>query len=415
MNKLLRAKRTDTLKIDNCVDFKMQAFRWASHFETVCYFDNNEYFGYNHHSYESLIAVGEESSISKFKGDSFSAFKKLKEYWNQKKDWFFGFLSYDLKNEVEALESDNFDGLSFPEMHFFQPRYVIEIFKNKVRIHSKEAPADKIFEEIQKAKPIAQVKSKTDPFQSLRSRISKKEYLQTIESIRQHIIEGDIYEMNFCQEFFAEKRSLDPSDTFHRLSHLSKAPFTTFYKRKDQYLMCASPERFLKKEGNKLISQPIKGTTRRGQNGRDDLLLAEELFNSEKDRAENVMIVDLVRNDLARSCKPGSVQVDELFGIYCFEQVFQMISTVSGELRDDIHFVDALKNAFPMGSMTGAPKVMSMQLIERYEKTKRGLYSGAVGYITPSGDFDFNVVIRSILYNANEAIFVFTSRWSDRV
>ncbi len=400
MNKLQTGNKSESIKIHNCIEFKTLVFQWASQFDTICYFDNSEYSGYHHHSFEGLVAVGEESNILKLRGDSIQAFEELKKYWNLKKDWLFGFLSYDLKNEVEALSSNNFDGLSFPEMHFFQPSCVIEIFEEEVRIHSKSTPARKILEEIQEKHFQFPTQKIINPFQSLQPRISKEEYIQTIESIRQHIIEGDIYEMNFCQEFFAEKTSLDPIDTFQRLCNLSKAPFSTFYKRKDQYLMCASPERFLKKEGPRLISQPIKGTTRRGQNGRDDLLLAEELFNSEKDRAENVMIVDLVRNDLARSCKPGTVKVEELFGIYSFEQVFQMTSTVSGVLRDDIHFVDAIKNAFPMGSMTGAPKVMSMQLIEHYEKTRRGLYSGAIGYITPSGDFDFNVVIRSILYNA---------------
>lgn len=399
MNKQTIVQPADTLKISNCAAFKASAFQWARQFDTVCFFDNNEYPGYNHHSFEGLIAVGEASCILKLQGDSQPAFETLKKYWNQKKDWLFGFLSYDLKNEVENLSSNNFDGLGFPEMHFFQPLHVIEIFKNQVRIHSKNTPATKIFDEIEKGLTKRNISKPITLFKTLQPRISKEEYTRTVESIRQHIIEGDVYEMNFCQEFFAEKTALDPFHTFRRLSNLSKAPFSAFYKKDDRYLLCASPERFLKKEGNRLISQPIKGTTRRGQSGRDDLLLAEELFNSVKERAENVMIVDLVRNDLARSCKPGSVQVDELFGIYSFEQVFQMISTVSGELREEVHFVDAIKNAFPMGSMTGAPKVMSMQLIEHYEKTRRGLYSGAIGYISPSGDFDFNVVIRSILYN----------------
>ena len=210
----------------------------------------------------------------------------------------------------------------------------------------KESIPQKVFEDIQKSKPI---RESEQVFKTLKPRISKEEYIQTINSIRNNIIEGDIYEMNFCQEFYAENTSLNPYDTFLRLSNLSKAPFTTFYKRKDQYLLCASPERFLKKEGNRLISQPIKGTARRGQNGRDDLLLAEELFNSEKDRAENVMIVDLVRNDLARSCKPGSVVVDELFGIYSFEQVFQMISTVSGRIARRSPFCGCDQKCLPDG------------------------------------------------------------------
>ena len=163
--------------------------------------------------------------------------------------------------------------------------------------------------------------------------------------------------------------------------------------------MCASPERFIKKEDKKLTSQPIKGTIRRGKSPEEDELLRDQLRNSEKERAENMMIVDLVRNDLARSCKPGSVVVEEMFGVYPFKYLFQMISTISGELREQVHFIDAIKNAFPMGSMTGAPKIKAMQLIEKYEVAKRGVFSGAVGYITPNGDFDFNVVIRSIFYN----------------
>jgi para-aminobenzoate synthetase component 1 len=180
----------------------------------------------------------------------------------------------------------------------------------------------------------------------------------------------------------------------------SPVPFGAFVKSNGCYLMCASPERFLKKTGNRMLSQPIKGTSKRGVNEAEDIALKQALLNSEKERAENLMIVDLVRNDLARSAKTGTVKVEELFGIYSFEQVHQMISTVSATLADGIHWVDALKYAFPMGSMTGAPKISAMHLIEQYERTARGLYSGAVGYITPEGDFDFNVVIRSLQYNS---------------
>jgi len=220
--------------------------------------------------------------------------------------------------------------------------------------------------------------------------------------------------MNLCQEFFSENTDLDPVAVFERLNGIGKAPFSTFMRWRDRYLLSASPERFLKKEGRKVMSQPIKGTRRRSL--QDDNAMRKELETSEKDRAENVMIVDLVRNDLARNCIPGSVQVEELFGIYTFETVHQMISTVTGTLKpleviksnflndhnDSNYFNDlnVLRDAFPPGSMTGAPKVMAMELIEKYEKTRRGLYSGAVGYFDPAGDFDFNVVIRSILYNA---------------
>jgi para-aminobenzoate synthetase component 1 len=163
--------------------------------------------------------------------------------------------------------------------------------------------------------------------------------------------------------------------------------------------LSASPERFIKKSLNKLYSQPIKGTVRRAQDDAEDEKLKSALLASEKERAENLMIVDLVRNDLAKSSETGSVEVTELFGRYSFKQVHQMISTVSSTIIDGLNPVTAIANAFPMGSMTGAPKVMAMQLIEQYENSKRGLYSGAIGYFAPNEDFDFNVVIRSIQYN----------------
>ncbi len=194
---------------------------------------------------------------------------------------------------------------------------------------------------------------------------------------------------------------MDPFDVYHQLAGRSPNPFSGLYRVDDQWLICASPERFLRKTGQRLISQPIKGTLSRM--GTDTASLDAErrqLANSSKDRAENVMVVDLVRNDLSRICREGSVQVDELFGIYSFAQVHQMISTVSGMVDEPVSMSRILKATFPMGSMTGAPKIRVMQLIEQYEKNTRGIFSGALGYIQPNGDFDFNVVIRSLMYNA---------------
>ena len=213
--------------------------------------------------------------------------------------------------------------------------------------------------------------------------------------------------MNFCQEFYVEDIYLVPASLFEKFNKISKAPFSTFYRLDKKYLLSASPERFLKKEGNQLISQPIKGTIKRGETTKENKQLTQQLFESKKDRSENIMIVDLVRNDLSRTCLPGTVQVKELFGIYPFEQVNHLISTITGTLAPSMDFADALKNAFPMGSMTGAPKIRSMELIEQYEQSKRGLYSGAVGYITPKGDFDFNVIIRSMLYDASSRYLSF--------
>ena len=225
--------------------------------------------------------------------------------------------------------------------------------------------------------------------------------------MQQHILRGDCYEINFCQEFFAKKTIIDPVATYKKLSAVSPNPFSALYKMNDQWLICASPERFLKKQGTKILSQPIKGTSKRIDNSEKDKLSKDELFNSAKDRSENVMVVDLVRNDLSKLCKEGTVQVDELYGVYSFPQVHQMISTISGELKADISFSTIVKAAFPMGSMTGAPKQRAVTLIEKYEQTKRGIFSGALGYISPEGDFDFNVVIRSIMYNAATAYLSF--------
>lgn len=386
-----------TFQLPQGSNFKQLAFDWAANFEVACYLDSNGYEGIIGSEHDCLLAVGAASEL--VKTHEAGAFDALKHFVDVKKDWLFGYLTYDLKNDVEPrLTSNNFDGIGFPALHFFQPEVVIEISANAINIHSlKEAP-HQIFEKL--TSPIPHPSSLIPQNPSISPRISRSDYLDTVQTIRQHILRGDIYEMNFCQEFFAENYQLDAASTFRKLNCLGKAPFSTYYRLNDRYLLCASPERFLKKAGQKLLSQPIKGTMRRGRTAEEDATLRQQLHHSPKDRSENVMIVDLVRNDLARSCQAGTVQVEELFGVYQFEQVFQLISTVTGGLEPGVHPVDAIRRAFPMGSMTGAPKVRSMELIEAYEQTKRGLYSGAVGYFSPQGNFDFNVVIRSILYNS---------------
>ncbi|MBR9919559.1 MAG: anthranilate synthase component I family protein [Bacteroidetes bacterium] len=376
-------------------DFKKASLQWASKFDPSACYDSNGYSSDRYGQYEAIIGAG-AVSICKL-DESKDAFEKLREWYDESPDWAFGYLAYDLKNDVEALSSNNPDHLGFPLLHFFKPVYVLEIFRDSVQIHSREAAPKDIYREIIEQKsPNAAASANTE----FTNRISKEKYLETVERIREHIRAGDLYEMNFCQEFFAEKAKINPLRVYQKLNAVSKAPFGAWFNSGKQYLLCSSPERFMQKRGSTLISQPIKGTIGRSQDPEEDHFLQTKLYYSEKDRAENIMIVDLVRNDLARSCKPGTVEVEELFGIYGFEQVYQMISTIKGELREDVHFVDAIKRAFPMGSMTGAPKVICMEMIEAYEESRRGLYSGAVGYITPEGDFDFNVVIRSLQYNA---------------
>lgn len=398
-------RHTATFPIDDLAFWKKQLLHWAAGQELGVYLDSNS-FALDDRGWECLAAADAAEVLEANAGN---AFEQLRLFHADKKGaWLFGFFGYDLKNEVEHLSTQNPDGIGLPDMGFFHPKTVAGIKPVKflktsqvsylLEIQTLEREVEEVFQEIKNVNP--QNAKPQNVKISLRPRIPKSEYLQTVESIRQHIIGGDVYEMNFCQEFFAEDAMLDPLAVFERLNEIGKAPFSTFLRWRDRYLLSASPERFLKKEGQKLVSQPIKGTRRRGKTVVEDDIVRQELATSEKDRSENVMIVDLVRNDLSHYCLPGSVQVEELCGIYSFATVHQMISTVSGLLPPEVHWLDALRAAFPMGSMTGAPKVMAMELIERYEQTRRGLYSGAVGYLAPDGDFDFNVVIRSILYNA---------------
>ncbi len=385
--------------ITDIPSFKKKLLHWTSHHSTFAFLNsNNETEGY-----ECIVATGKQ-------GDLFSAansFEGLKDFYDSCPDWLFGYFSYDLKNEIEDLRSENFDGLKFPGLYFFQPELVITLKGHELEIHSRaNEQLDPVVQEIGSCSP--DPRALTASFR-MQQRITEQEYLASVERIRQHIHRGDIYEMNFCMEFFAEHAECDPCLLYERLNEISQTPFSAFCRFGDKYLACASPERFLKKTGKKLVSQPIKGTAPRGASEKEDEILKLRLRSDKKEQSENVMIVDLVRNDLSRVCTSGTVKADELFGIYTFRQVHQMISTVSGELRDDVHVVDAIKNMFPMGSMTGAPKVRAMQLIEQYERTKRGLFSGAVGYITPGGDLDLNVVIRSILYNASEKYLSFSA------
>ena len=232
-------------------------------------------------------------------------------------------------------------------------------------------------------------------------RTSKDSYFKKLDKILQHIQRGDIYEANFCQEFYSENVQIDSIKTYLHLNEISKPPFATYLKFDNFYAMSASPERYIQKNGTKVISQPIKGTAKRDANPDEDDLLKEQLKNDPKERSENIMITDLVRNDLSRIAEKGSVQVDELCKVYSFKQVHQMISTISCEVAEEISPVKIIKETFPMGSMTGAPKISAMKIIEEQEDAKRGLYSGAIGYFTPEGNFDFNVIIRSILYNSD--------------
>lgn len=388
-------RTTFSKKIDNPELFKNQLLHWSQQFREVVFLDSNNY----HQKQSSFDCVLAADAFTSIKTDYHNAFEDLKQYQQQTRDWLFGYLSYDVKNDVEELHSSNFDGLHFPDLFFFQPKKLFLLKGNQIEVQYLQLCDDEFendFFAIQNNSKPQTPNPKPEIFQ----RISKENYIAKVDQMLEHIHRGDIYEANFCMEFYAENATIDPIQIYQKLNAISKPPFALFFKNKEQYLLCASPERYLRKEGNKVISQPIKGTAKRFTDETLDNNSKIALEQNPKERSENIMIVDLVRNDLSHTAIKGSVEVEELCGIYTFEQVHQMISTVVSTVENTTSPIEILRTTFPMGSMTGAPKISAMKIIEELEESKRGLYSGAVGYFTPENDFDFNVVIRSILYNA---------------
>ena len=431
------------ISTDQDIQFiKQQMLTWAVPFNICCFLDNHSYHhSSSAHSVECLLAAGAVEVFTAAAGD---AFDRLRGWADARQDWLFGHFAYDLARETEPIhgtdgaisgpvgdwgggaatggspggvnreageasgqdanreagaEAD--DPIGFSDLLFFVPEVVIELNQDSVRIGSFGADQEAIWRQIRRVIPTSKGKASGPPPPVFTSRFTRDEYLAAVAGLQEHILRGDCYEINFCQEFFSRDSVIDPLSAWFSLSDASPNPFAAFYRVDSSYLLCASPERFLKKTGDRLVSQPIKGTAPRILQDPDaDLLQHDRLYNSPKDRSENVMVVDLVRNDLSRVCIPGSVGVSELFGIYPFPQVHQMISSVMGRMLPGVDWTEAIRATFPMGSMTGAPKNKVVELIARYERSRRGIFSGAVGYVTPDRDFDFNVVIRSLMYNS---------------
>jgi para-aminobenzoate synthetase component 1 len=399
-------RTTSTKHIANTTLFKEQILYWSQQFNETIILDSNVESNENqlYKSYDLIIAVDAFTSIQT---DYEKAFEDLYQYQSKANDWLFGYLAYDLKNDVEHLQSQNFDGLGFSDLYFFQPKKIFLLKDTTLEIQYLNMCDDEIdsdFVEILNQSKIKSQKSKI----VIEQRISKENYIKKVEKTLSHIHRGDIYEANFCMEFFANNALIEPSEIYQKLNRISDSPFAVYFKKNQQYLLSASPERYLKKENEKVISQPIKGTAKRDTDSNIDKQNKTALFNNPKERSENIMIVDLVRNDLSQTASKGSVDVEELCEIYSFKQVHQMISTVVSSVSHTTSPIEILRTTFPMGSMTGAPKISAMKIIEDLEETKRGLYSGAVGYFTPSGNFDFNVVIRSILYNSENQYLSFS-------
>jgi para-aminobenzoate synthetase component I len=373
---------------------KQQVLNWSARFDTCCFLDNQEYPSEDG-GYECLAATGE---LSRLKAAAGHAFEELKTFSLKQDDWLFGHFSFSLKSETENSPSRLPDFIGFPDLFFFVPQIVVIICQQEIQIGVWGNDHREIYDQILGARPGTEKTTGDPPI--IQQRILRDEYFRIIQRLREHIQRGDCYEINFCQEFFSENARLDPLLLYRALNKISPSPFSAYYSTDKRFLLCASPERYLKRKGDIILSQPMKGTSPRNrENPIQDARLKAELSASEKDRAENVMVVDLVRNDLSKICEPDSVKVMELFGIYSFAQVHQMISTITGKPRKSLHWSEMVAHTFPMGSMTGAPKKRVLELTEAYEKSARGLFSGAVGYVKPNQDFDFNVVIRSLLYN----------------
>ena len=373
----------------NYNEVKNKLLEWAATFNVCCVLDNHDYTS-PYHTYDCLAGAG-AALVFHPERDFFADLSGFET----KSDWIFGHFNYELAKHLEKQYSGKQDLVCFPEAFLFVPETVVLLNREAITIGVLSSDAGEVLHEILQQN-ITPSKKYAAQF---KSRVTEDEFTGIINQLQEHINYGDCYEINYCQEFYAENTFINPVDVYKQLTDISPNPFSCFYKLEDKYVLCASPERYLKKIDRKIISQPVKGTTARDNNKQQDEINKDRLQSSEKDRRENVIVVDLVRNDLSKVCEAGTVTVDELYGIYSFPNVHQMISTVSGRLKTGADLSKVLEATFPMGSMTGAPKKKVMELLEKYEHSKRGIYSGTIGYISPDKDFDFNVVIRSIVYD----------------
>lgn len=360
---------------------------WADRFSIFCFLNGNGY----EQSFPLVLAVGAKRSLHLQPG---SAFSDLKKFYDEQPSWLFGHLGYQLTAETQGISMKHNGSSFFSPGFFFEPQIIIRVENNYVSILSDTDPQN-IRNEISNQ----EINTATHTPVAVSSIINQNQYAETLRKVKEHIQKGDCYELNYCRQFFAKAADINPLDLYRALDSLSPNPFSACYRVNGSYCICASPERFILKEGARVFSQPMKGTAPRHSDTVEDARLKAALAESAKNRSENVMIVDLVRNDLSTFARRGSVHVPSVFEVRSYPHVHQMISTITCEVDDAVHWTDIIRNTFPMGSMTGAPKRRVAQLIDEYETGSRELFSGSIGYVDPSGDFDFNVVIRSVFYN----------------
>lgn len=384
-------RKEKVFKVENINDFKDKLLFFSKSKENVILLDSNS----KKNDYEFIFSYGKISELKSFD----NSLDKLDNYIKQVDDWIFGFVSYDLKDEIEGFSSKNLKYFDVPNLSFFQPStiWVFDGVELKALYFDEKELFD-VWNEINKIH-IGYDSIKSNPNVELKGRLSREEYIKKIKNIKKRIKMGDTYELNFCFDFFNDNTKINPENTFKKLNKLTESPMSVYYKDHHLHLLSSSPERFIKRNKKTIISQPIKGTKKRGKNIDEDVFLINSLKNSIKEKSENHMIVDLVRNDFSRIAKKGSVKVTELSKINTYKNIHQMVSTIEAQIENDMFFSTILKSTFPMGSMTGAPKIKTMKIIDELEETSRGIYSGAIGYIDPNKNFDFNVVIRTIIYD----------------
>lgn len=356
--------------------------------EAAIWFHSNHYSQDKYSSFDELLAVG---VVDEYKVDDPSEYDKnaldlfLEKYAGH---WIIVQVSYEANQLFEQVKPQEGKLFEFPLIYLFVPK---QVYIKSNRRWNTSLPS-KVFDIFD-----SQSIGVADEWMKDEEKIEP--YVDKIHKLLHEIKIGNIYEINYCRHTSISSIQVNPLELFQRLNRLNAAPFSALYKYRDEFVISASPERFLAKRGSHIIAQPMKGTNRKMMNPEENFLQKRLLTENEKERAENIMIVDLMRNDLAKVCEIGTVKVEELCEVYEFNTVNQMISTISGQCGADKSFADILEALFPMGSMTGAPKVSAMQLIRQFENRPREMFSGSLGYITPDGDFDLNVVIRSILYS----------------
>lgn len=384
-------------------DFIQLVFNNLQDYSTFCVLHSNEINSpLFQDEYDFIIGIGSKKQFYSSNPNDWDFFNSLE----QENSFLMGFISYSYNKDFWKITEKKSTIKPPANSFWFVPEYLIYKKRgDKDFIINGKNPLDFYHSIIQSdVVPYNSTSKFKHEFLPL---ISKEKYIQTIENIREDIENGDFYEMNYCQEFVSNNFETDPFLIWEKIKNSNKAPFSAFFRHHSFFTISLSPERFLMRKGNKILSQPIKGTSMRGITEQEDELNKFNLSNSEKERAENIMIVDLVRNDLSRISEIGSVKVEELCGIYSFKNVHQMISTVSGKLQKEIKLGEILKNTFPMGSMTGAPKRMVVERASEYEASERGVYSGSIGYIEPNGNFDLNVVIRTLIIDTEKKIASF--------